>query len=135
MQETKSEIVTGNFERPELPPPPETNMALFYGLGLLLGIGCGFLHVALGDPLLTPLAVLSSTMLLGVLRPAKPLRWILVIGLPVPIVTFIAIVIGQLKVWDRALIAGAILSILVGCAGSIGGSLLRRFFENVFRKH
>jgi hypothetical protein len=103
-----------------------------YAIAIVLGALCGALHVGLEDPLLTPLAVLSATMLMGFMRPFRPWRWIAFVGLPVPIVTVIALAIGYIKVWDRALIAGAILSILVGCAGSIGGSVFRRFFDNVF---
>jgi hypothetical protein len=113
-------------------PTHESKTALMYAIAVLLGALCGALHVGLEDPLLTPLAVLSATMLMGFLRPHRPWRWIIFVGLPVPIVTVIALATGYIKVWDRALIAGAILSILVGCAGSVGGSVFRRFFDNVF---
>jgi hypothetical protein len=71
-------------------------------------------------------------MIMGTARPHRPWRWIFIVGLQVPIVTAIAIAVGWLKVWDRALIAGAILSMLVGCAGSIGGAVMRRVVENIF---
>ena len=116
----------------ELLPTHESRTALMYAIAVVLGALCGALHVGLEDPLLTPLAVLSATMLMGFLRPHRPWRWIIFVGLPVPIVTVIALATGYIKVWDRALIAGAILSILVGCAGSVGGSVFRRFFDNVF---
>lgn len=113
-------------------PTHEGKTILMYAIAVVLGVLCGALHVGLEDPLLTPLAVLSATMLMGFLRPHRPWRWIIFVGLPVPIVTVIALATGYVKVWNRALIAGAILSILVGCAGSIGGSVFRRFFDNVF---
>jgi hypothetical protein len=118
--------------QPESVPTHESKTPLMYAIAIVLGALCGALHVGLEDPLLTPLAVLSATMLMGFMRPFRPWRWIIFVGLPVPIVTVIALAIGYIKVWDRALIAGAILSILVGCAGSIGGSVFRRFFDNVF---
>lgn len=113
-------------------PTHEGKTPLMIAIAVVLGGLCGALHVWLEDPLLTPLAVLSSTMVMGTARPYKPWRWIIFVGVPVPLVTAIAVGTGYVKVWDRALIAGAILSILVGCAGSIGGSVIRRFFDNVF---
>jgi hypothetical protein len=113
-------------------PTHESKTALMYAIAIVLGCLCGTLHVELEDPLLTPLAVLASTMIMGIARPYKPWRWIIFVGLPVPIVTAVAVAVGFVKVWDRALMAGAILSILVGCAGSIGGAVFRRFFDNVF---
>jgi len=123
-----------DLERPqsESLPTHESKTVLMYAIAIVLGCLCGALHVWLEDPLLTPLAVLSSTMIMGFARPYKPWRWIIFVGLPVPIVTAIAVAVGFVKVWDRALMAGAILAILVGCAGSIGGSFFRRFFDNVF---
>ena len=113
-------------------PTHESKTALMIAIAIVLGCLCGALHIWLEDPLLTPLAVLASTMIMGIARPFKPWRWIIYVGLPVPIVTAIAVTVGFVKVWDRALMAGAILAILVGCAGSIGGSVFRRFFDNVF---
>jgi hypothetical protein len=113
-------------------PTHESKTALMYFIAIVLGTLCGALHVWLEDPLLTPLAVLASTMIMGMARPFRPWRWIIFVGLPVPIVTGVAVATGFVKVWDRALMAGAILAILVGCAGSIGGSVFRRFFDNVF---
>jgi len=113
-------------------PTHESHTILMVAIGILLGVLCGVVHVGLEDPLLTPLAVLSATMIMGTMRPYRPWRWIIFVGLPVPIVTGIAVAMGIVKVWDRALIAGAILAILVGCAGSIGGAVIRRFFDNVF---
>ena len=113
-------------------PTHEGKTPLMIALAVVLGCLCGALHVWLEDPLLTPLAVLSSTMIMGTARQYKPWRWIIFVGVPVPLVTAISVWTGYVKVWDRALIAGAILAILVGCAGSIGGSVIRRFFDHVF---
>ena len=53
---------------------PERFPLLFGLFALLLGIGCGVLHVLVEtmeepDPLLSALAVTVATMLLGLLRP------------------------------------------------------------------
>lgn len=114
-----------------VPPTHESHTALMIALGILLGVLCGALHVWLEDVLLTPLGVLAATMIMGTARPWKPWRWILVVGLPVPIVTAIAVAVGWVKGWDRALIAGSVLAILVGGAGSVGGAVIRRFFDHV----
>src|SRR3954447_25505332 len=109
-----------DLERPqsESLPTHESKTALMYAIAVVLGCLCGALHVWLEDSLLTPLAVLASTMIMGTARPYKAWRWIIFVGVPVPLVTAIAVATGYVKVWDRALMAGAILAILVGCAGS-----------------
>ncbi len=61
---------------------PERFPLAFALFALLLGAGCGALHVLVEtmeepDPLLSALAVTAVTMLLGILRPARPWRWVL----------------------------------------------------------
>src|SRR5947207_15993975 len=70
--------------------------ALVYGLAVLLGIGAGILEVTVGDILATALFVLVSTLILGVLRPRKAWRWIVVVGLFVPMARVTAyLILGQ----------------------------------------
>jgi hypothetical protein len=74
---------------------PERYPLLFALFALLLGAGCGALHVAVEtmeepDPLLSALAVTVATMLLGLLRPERPWRWVLAVGIPVPLAILIA---------------------------------------------
>jgi len=104
---------------------------------VLLGCGCGALHVQVEtmespDPLLSAMAVLCATMLLGLLRPARPWRWVLAIGLPVPLALLLATVVVPTAHFTRASIAGSILVSLPGCAGAFGGSLLRRKVSEIF---
>src|SRR5271166_1565850 len=61
-----------------------------YILGAVLGVCAGVLDVMAGDLLLTALFVLCSTMLLGGLRPERPWRWILTVGMFVPVVQLLA---------------------------------------------
>src|SRR6266545_329482 len=69
---------------------PERFPLLFALFALLLGVGCGALHVFVAwmdqpDPLLSALAVTVATMMLGLLRPERPWRWVLLVGAPVPL--------------------------------------------------
>jgi hypothetical protein len=111
---------------------------LAFGLfALLLGAGCGALHVLVEtmeapDPLLSALAVTVATMLLGILRPGRPWRWVLLVGIPVPLAILIASVAIPTAHFTRASIAGAVLVSLPGCAGAFGGSLLRRKLSEIF---
>jgi hypothetical protein len=116
---------------------PERFPLLFGLFALLLGVGCGMLHVLVEtleepDPLLSALAVTMATMLLGVLRPARPWRWVLLVGIPVPLAILLAKFTIPAAHFTRASIAGSILVSLPGCAGAFGGSLLRRKLSEIF---
>jgi hypothetical protein len=116
---------------------PERFPLLFALLALLLGVGCGVLLVLLEtmeppDPLLSALAVTVATMMLGVLRPARPWRWVLLVGIPVPLVMLIASLALPDTHFTRSSIAASLLISLPGCAGAFGGSILRRKFVQIF---
>ena len=104
-----------------------------YVLGALLGICAGVLDVKIGDLLLTALFVLSSTILLGVLRPERPWRWILVVGVFVPIVQGLAYAFLTQKPYPAQLYESC-LGFLTGIAGAYGGSVLRRIFNELSAK-
>ena len=116
---------------------PERFPFLFGLFALLLGIGCGWLHVMVEtmeepDPLLSALAVTVVTMMLGLLRPARPWRWVLFVGIPVPLAILIASFVIPTAHFTRASIAGSVLVSLPGCAGAFGGSVLRRKISEIF---
>jgi hypothetical protein len=116
---------------------PERFPLAFYLFALSLGAGCGLLHVLVEtmdepDPLLSALAVTVCTMLLGILRPPRPWRWVLFVGIPVPLAILIASLVIPTAHFTRASIAGSILVSLPGCAGAFGGSLLRRKVSEIF---
>jgi hypothetical protein len=116
---------------------PERFPLAFLLFAILLGVACGALHVlvetmAEPDPLLSALAVTAATMLLGVLRPARPWRWVLCVGLPVPLAILLASYVIPTAHFTRASIAGSVLVSLPGCAGAFGGSLLRRKVSEIF---
>ncbi len=118
-------------------PKPERYPLLFALFALLLGAGCGVLHVLVEtmdqpDPVLSALAVTSVTMMLGLLRPARPLRWVLLVGIPVPLAILVASLVIPALHFTRASVAGAILISLPGFAGAFGGSILRRKLAQIF---
>ena len=102
----------------------------FYLLAALCGIGAGWADVAVDDLLFTALLVLASCILLGLLRPRWPWRWVLVVGLLIPLSEWAAYVILTVKP-TRAQIYGSFLAFFPGIAGAYGGSLMRGVVENL----
>ena len=104
-----------------------------YGLAAGLGIAAGALDVKAGDLLVTALFVLASTMLLAILRPQRPWRWIILVGVFVPIVQLLAYVFLTEKPY-RAQIYESFLGFLTGIAGAYGGSVARKGWNELHRK-
>ncbi len=104
-----------------------------YILGAILGICAGILDVKVGDLLLTALFVLACTMLLGILRPAKPWRWTINVAIFVPAVQLLAYLILTQKPY-RAQIYESFLGFLTGIAGAYGGSFFRRGAKELLKK-
>ncbi|MDR3762851.1 MAG: hypothetical protein P4M01_02015 [Acidobacteriota bacterium] len=116
---------------------PEPYALLFMLFAILLGFGCGSLQVWAEtldepDPLLSALAVTCCTMLLGVIRPQRPWRWVLAVGIPVPLAVYSALLSMPTAHFTKATIAGSFLVSLPGCAGAIGGSIMRRKLHDIF---
>ncbi len=105
---------------------------IIYLVGTLLGICAGIVDVAAGDLLLTALFVLCSTMLLGALRPERPWRWIVTVGIHVPIVQLLAYVFRTQKPYP-AQIYESCLGFLTGIAGAYGGSVVRRGINELLK--
>src|ERR1700758_725809 len=99
-----------------------------YLLAAVLGICAGILDVKVGDLLLTALFVLASTMLLGALRPQRAWRWILLVGVFVPILQLLAYCFLTEKPYP-AQIYESFLGFLTGTAGSYGGAAGRNALE------
>lgn len=106
---------------------------LFYIIAIALGVLAGVAHITVGDPLLTALAVLISTMFLGFMRPERPWRWILIVGLLVPIVMLAGNAMHYYKTLTRAGLYGSVLIMLPGIAGAYGGHFGRRFIGVMFQ--
>ena len=114
----------------DLPNEKPTRDGLIYLFGALCGVGAGWADVMVDDILLTALLVVASCMVLGILRPRWPWRWVLVVGVFVPLTEFAAYQLLTVKP-TRAQIYGSFLAFLPGIAGAYGGSVLRGVVENL----
>jgi hypothetical protein len=104
--------------------------APFYFLAALAGIGTGWADVAVNDLLFTALLVLMACMLLGLLRPRWPWRWVVVVGIFIPLAELVAYLAFTVKP-TRAQVYGSFLAALPGIAGAYGGSLMRGVLDNL----
>lgn len=102
----------------------------FYLLAALCGFGAGWADVAINDLLLTALLVLAACMLLGMLRPRWPWRWVVTVGIFIPLTELAAYLVLTVKP-TRAQIYGSFLAFLPGIAGAYGGSVMRGVIENL----
>jgi hypothetical protein len=104
--------------------------ALFYGLAMGLGLFAGWISVEVGDLLFTAFLVLAPCMLLGALRPQKPWRWVVIVGVIVPLVQLAAYLFMRQK-QSRAEVWESFLAWLPGIAGAYGGAMLRAAVDNI----
>jgi ABC-type multidrug transport system permease subunit len=102
----------------------------FYLLAALAGIGAGWADVAVDDLLFTALLVLAACMLMGVLRPRWPWRWVIVVGIFIPLTELAAYLVLAVKP-TRAQVYGSFLAALPGIAGAYGGSVVRSAVDNL----
>ena len=102
----------------------------FYLLAALCGIGTGWADVAINDLLFTALLVLSACILLGLLRPRWPWRWVVAVGVFIPLTELAAYTILTVKP-TRAQVYGSFLAFLPGIAGAYGGSVMRHVVDNL----
>ncbi len=110
-----------------------TRDTLVYIIAVLCGIAAGIVHITIGDPLLTALVVLVATMSLGFTRPARPWRWLLVVGLLVPVVMLAGNLFHYYRTLTRAGLYGSVLIMLPGFAGAYGGAFMRKFVRVMFQ--
>ncbi len=102
----------------------------FYVLAAVAGVGTGWIDVTVNDLLFTALLVLMACMLLGLLRPRWPWRWVVVVGMFIPLTELAAYLILTVKP-TRAQVYGSFLAALPGIAGAYGGSLMRGVLDNL----
>ena len=102
----------------------------FYLLAAVFGIGTGWADVAINDLLFTALLVLMACILLGMLRPRWPWRWVLAVGTFVPLTEMAAYLILTVKP-TRAQVYGSYLAFLPGIAGAYGGAIMRRVMDRL----
>ena len=103
-----------------------------YLLAGLAGIGAGWADVMINDLLFTALLVLMACMLLGLARPRWPWRWVVVVGVFIPLTELAAYLILTVKP-TRAQVYGSFLASLPGVAGAYGGALMRGAVDNLWQ--
>jgi hypothetical protein len=103
----------------------------FYLFAATAGVFAGWVDLKVGDLLFTALLVLAPCMVLGVLRPARPWRWVSIVGVCVPMVDLVGSLVLTQKPY-RAQIYESFLAFLPGIAGAYGGAVLRRAIGNIF---
>src|SRR3981081_1835528 len=115
------------------PTPPASRRktdAWFYLAAALAGVATAWADLRIDDLLFTALLVLASSMLLGLLRPSRPWRSVITIGVCVPLIEFAASAFLAAKP-SRAQTYGSFLLFLPGIAGAYGGSMMRRVLDNL----
>ena len=128
--EGNSDQKTGLRQRPTTNDQRLASDTLYYILAVVFGIFAGWVDVKVGDLLFTALLVLAPCILLGALRPQRPWRWTVVVGMFVPIADLLAYVVMAQKP-SRAQIYESFLAFLPGLVGAYGGSLTRGVINNV----
>ena len=103
----------------------------YYLLAAAFGAAAGWIDIKFGDLLFTALIVLLSCMLLGFVRPRNAWRWIVLVGIFVPLTDWFAYAILSQKP-DRAQIYEAFLAFLPGFVGAYGGAFGRGVVKNLF---
>lgn len=114
-----------------LPKGKSGGDGFYYLLAAMLGALAGWLDIKVGDLLLTAMVVLAANILLGILRPRRPWRWVLLVGAFVPVVEWLAYFFLSQKP-ERAQIYESFLAFLPGIAGAFGGSIGRDVVDNLF---
>lgn len=114
----------------DLPDKKKTRDWWCYLLAALCGFATGCVNVAIDDLLLMALMVTASCMMLGTLRPTWPWRWVILVGVFIPLTELAADIFLTVKP-SRAQVYASFLAFLPGIAGAYGGSFLRGVVENL----
>jgi len=102
----------------------------YYVLAAVAGVGTGWVDVSVDDLLFTALLVLLTCMLLGMLRPRWPWRWVIVTVAFIPITELSAYLVMTVKP-TRGQVYGSFLTALPGIAGAYGGAVVRQVIDNL----
>src|SRR6266478_92555 len=113
-----------------LPERESASDGFYYLLAALSGVLAAWADIKVGDLLLTAMVVLVANMLLGILCPRKPWRWVLLVGVFVPAVEWLAYFFLSQKP-ERAQIYESFLAFVPGIAGAFGGAVGRNVVDNL----
>jgi hypothetical protein len=114
-----------------LPKGKSGGDVFYYLLAAMSGALAGWLDIKVGDLLLTAMVVLAANMLLGFLSPRRPWRWVVLVGVFVPVVEWLAYFFLSEKP-ERAQVYESFLAFIPGIAGAFGGSIGRGVVNNLF---
>jgi hypothetical protein len=114
-----------------LPEGRSASDSLHYLVAAACGVIAGWVDVRVGDLLFTAVIVLASCMGLGFARPRKPWRWVVLVGIFVPIIEWLAYAVLSFKP-ERAQIFESFLAFLPGIVGAYGGAFGRTVVNNLF---
>jgi len=114
-----------------LPKGKSGGDVFYYLLAAMSGALAGWLDIKVGDLLLTAMVVLAANMLLGFLSPSRPWRWVVLVGVFVPVVEWLAYFFLSEKP-ERAQVYESFLAFIPGIAGAFGGSIGRGVVNNLF---
>jgi len=101
-----------------------------YVFAVVAGGLAGWVDIKVNDLLFTALLVLAPCMVLGLLRPVKPWRWVLTVVACVPLAELFAHIYLAQRL-QRSQLYGSLLTILPAIAGAYGGSLMRGVIKNL----
>jgi hypothetical protein len=116
-----------------LPERKSGRDGLNYLLAAMSGVLAGWLDIKIGDLLLTAMVVLAANMVLGFMSPHRPWRWVVLVGVCVPAVEWLAYFYLSEKP-ERAQVYESFLAFLPGIAGAYGGAVGRGVVDNLFGK-
>lgn len=102
----------------------------FYAFAVFAGVFAGWIDIKVGDLLFTALLVLAPCMILGVMRPHRVWRWVVIVAVCVPVAEVLGYLVLKQRM-DRAHVYESFLAFLPGIAGSYGGALLRQAVGNI----
>ncbi|HTZ82241.1 MAG TPA: hypothetical protein VMB66_03570 [Candidatus Acidoferrales bacterium] len=114
----------------DVPDEKKTRDWWCYLLAALCGFVTGSMNVAINDLLLMALMVTASCMMLGLLRPRWPWRWVILVGVFVPLTEMAADIFLTVKP-SKSQVYASFLAFLPGIAGAYGGSFMRGVVENL----
>src|SRR5208282_3448213 len=116
-----------------LPERKASGDFFYYLLAAMSGALAGWLDIKIGDLLLTAMVVLAANMFLGFLSPSHPWRWVVLVGVFVPLVEWLAYYYLAEKP-TRAQIYESFLAFVPGIAGAYGAAVGRGVVDNLFAK-
>jgi hypothetical protein len=104
--------------------------SFFYLLAAAAGALAGWVDIKVEDLLFTALMVMVPCMILGFLRPSKPWRWAVLVGLFVPCVELLAYLFLKTRP-SRAQALQSFLALLPAVVAAYGGAFGRGVINNL----